>query len=152
MRVTRMMDDKSYFEDWNIGDVEVRLVKISLLIGLFVTVILLLLGKFLLAISFILGSLISFLNFLWLKQGIDTLITTTKVGSKGIKRSIRSVILKYFIRYIFIGLVLYGIVYFESFEAVGAFSGLFLFVAAVLIECCYHLIKGIIEDFIYGAS
>jgi len=152
MRVTRMMDDKRYFKNWNIENVEGRLVTISLLIGLFVTSILLLLGKFLLAISFILGSLISFLNFLWLKQGIDTLITTTKRDSNGIKRSIRPVILKYFFRYIFIALVLYVIVYFESFEALGAFSGLFLFVAAVLIECCYHLIKGIVEDFIYGAS
>ena len=147
-----MMDDKRYFKNWNIGNVEGRLVTMSLLIGLFVTSIMLLLGKFLLALSFILGSLISFLNFLWLKQGIDTLITTTKRDSNAIKRSIRPVILKYFFRYIFIGLVLYVIVYFESFEAVGAFSGLFLFVAAVLIECCYHLIKGIVEDFIYGAS
>ena len=147
-----MMDDKRYFKNWNIENVEGRLVTISLLIGLFVTSIMLLLGKFLLALSFILGSLISFLNFLWLKQGIDTLITTTKRDSNAIKRSIRPVILKYFFRYIFIGLVLYVIVYFESFEAVGAFSGLFLFVAAVLIECCYHLIKGIVEDFIYGAS
>ena len=152
MRVTRIMDDRNPFGNWNIENVENRLVTISLLIALFVTSVLLLLGKFLLALSFTLGALISFLNFLWLKQGIDTLIATTKKDSKGIKRSIRPVILKYFLRYIFIGLILYVIVYFESFEAVGAFAGLFLFVAAVLIECCYHLIKGIVEDFIYGAS
>ena len=102
MRVTRIMDDRNPFGNWNIGNVENRLVTISLLIELFVTSVLLLLGKFLLALSFTLGALISFLNFLWLKQGIDTLITTTKRDSNAIKRSIRPVILKYFFRYIFI--------------------------------------------------
>ena len=145
------MGNKSYFGDLDIGNVEDRLVKISLFTGLSFTAILLLFGKFFFAISFVLGALISFLNFLWLKQGIDALITNVNLENKKLKRSIKPFIFKYFLRYIFIGLVLYGIVYFKFFEATGAFLGLFLFVGAVLIECCYHLIKGIIEDFIYGA-
>jgi hypothetical protein len=103
-------------------------------------------------VSFLIGAVISYLNFCWMKQGVDRLI-----GSFGSEVSPapqspeRHVIFKYFLRYALIGGTLYAIFRFQFFEARGAILGLLLFVAAVLFECLHLVIKTLLEEW-YGRT
>jgi hypothetical protein len=132
--------------------VEIRLTRIGLLVGglTLVVGILFVSGKF--VVSFLVGAVISYLNFCWMKQGVDRLIGTFGAAVNPAPRpSGKSVIFKYFLRYALIGGTLYAIFRFQFFEVRGAIMGLLLFVAAVLLECLHLVIKTLLEEW-YGRT
>jgi ATP synthase I chain len=132
--------------------VEIRLARIGVVLGALMLVvgILFVSGKF--VVSFLVGAVISYLNFCWMKQGVDRLIGTFGVAANPAPRSSgKSVIFKYFLRYALIGGTLYAIFRFQFFEVRGAIMGLLLFVAAVLLECLHLVIKTLLEEW-YGRT
>ncbi len=128
-----------------------RLAMISLILGTLACLTALMLGGLGSALSFLVGAALSFLNFSWLRQGVDHLLKSIQPAKPPRKRAVRIAISKYFFRYILIGLVLYAIVRFRLLEVAGFFSGLFLFVAAVLIECVLQVVRGLAEGVSRGA-
>jgi ATP synthase I subunit len=103
-------------------------------------------------VSFLVGAVISYLNFCWMKQGVDRLIGSfASEVTRAPRSSGKRVIFKYFLRYALIGGTLYAIFRFQFFEARGAIIGLLLFVAAVLFECLHLVIKTLLEEW-YGRT
>ncbi len=132
--------------------VENRLTRIGMLLGGLTLVVGALFVSWKFVMSFLLGAVISYLNFCWMKQGVDRLIGSFGVEANPVlRRPGRAVIFKYFLRYALIGGTLYAIFRFQFFEARGAILGLLLFVAAVLFECLHLVIKTLLEEW-YGRT
>lgn len=127
-----------------------RLWKISLGLGIPACLAALILGGPDSGLGFLAGALLSWINFRWLKQGIDHLLESTRSAQPPPNRSVRAVIFKYFLRYGLIGLSLYATFRFEFLEVFGFFSGLLLVVGAVLVECVLQVIRGWTEDPCHG--
>jgi ATP synthase I chain len=138
--VREILDDPYYL------GIERRLTVLSLYLGLAATATFLMLGKVNLACSFVVGGILSYLNFNWMKQGVDRMLSVSLIQTPPPKRSNRKVIFKYFLRYVLIGSVLYAIVRVKFLDLEAAFLGLFLFVAAILCECIHQVIRGLVED------
>ena len=128
-----------------------RLAMISLGLGTLACLTALILGGLDSALSFLVGAALSFLNFSWLKQGVDHLFKSIEPAKPMRKRAVRGAIFKYCLRYVLIGLALYAIVRFRLLEVAGLFSGLFLLVGAILIECVLQVVRGLAEGLRHGA-
>lgn len=132
--------------------VETRLTRIGAVLGGLTLVVGALFVSWKFVVSFLVGAVISYLNFCWMKQGVDRLIDSFGSEASPARRpSGKGVILKYFLRYALIGGTLYAIFRFQFFEARGAILGLLLFVAAVLFECLHLVIKTLLEEW-YGRT
>ena len=132
--------------------VENRLTRIGMVLGGATLVVGAVLVSWKFVVSFLVGAVISYLNFCWMKQGVDRLIGSFGSEISPSQRpSGKSVIFKYFLRYALIGGTLYAIFRFQFFEARGAIMGLLLFVAAVLFECLHLVIKTLLEEW-YGRT
>jgi len=132
--------------------VENRLTRIGLVLAGSTLVVGALFLSWKFVVSFLVGAVISYLNFCWMKQGVDRLIGS--FGSEvapAPRPSGKRVIFKYFLRYALIGGTLYAIFRFQFFEARGAILGLLLFVAAVLFECLHLVTKTLLEEW-YGRA
>ncbi len=127
-----------------------RLWRISLGLGIPACLAALILGGPDSGFGFLAGAALSWINFTWLRQGVDHLLESTRSCQPAPKRSVRAAIFKYFLRYGLIGLSLYAIVRFGILEIFGFFSGLLLVVAAVLVECVLQVIKGWTEGPCHG--
>jgi len=134
-----ILDDPYYL------GIERRLTLLSCYLGLAAVVAFLILGKANLACSFVLGAILSYLNFNWMKQAVDRLLSPDLIQKAPARRSNRKIIFKYFLRYVLIGAILYAIVRVEFLDVKAAFFGLLLFVAAILFECIHLVIKGLVE-------
>ena len=132
--------------------VENRLTRIGIVLAGLTMVVGALFVSWKFVVSFLVGAVISYLNFCWMKQGVDRLIGSfgSEVGQSP-RLSGKRVIFKYFLRYALIGGTLYAIFRFQFFEARGAILGLLLFVAAVLFECLHLVIKTLLEEW-YGRT
>jgi hypothetical protein len=132
--------------------VELRLTRIGVVLGGLTLIVGALFVSWKFVVSFLVGAVISYLNFCWMKQGVDRLIGSfsSEVGPSP-RPSGRRVIFKYFLRYALIGGTLYAIFRFQFFEARGAIMGLLLFVAAVLFECLHLVMKTLLEEW-YGRT
>lgn len=135
----QLLDDPYYL------NIENRLTTISLYLGIGVTSLSLILGELTFAGSFLIGAILSFLNFSWMKQGIDRLLSS-EIQEKLHRPFNRKILFKYFLRYVLIGGTLYAIFRFRFFDVTAAILGLLLFVAAILYECIVQVIKGLLED------
>lgn len=132
--------------------VENRLTKISIVLGALTLVAGAVFISWKFVISFFVGAMISYLNFCWMKQGVDRLIGSFGNEVSPVPRpSGKGVILKYFLRYALIGGTLYVIFRYQFFEVRGAVLGLLLFVAAVLFECLHLVTKTLLEEW-YGRT
>ena len=132
--------------------VENRLTRIGMALGGLTLVVGALFVSWKFVLSFLVGAVISYLNFCWMKQGVDRLMGSFGNEVRQAPRpSGKSVIFKYFLRYALIGGTLYAIFRFQFFEARGAILGLLLFVAAVLFECLHLVIKTLLEEW-YGRT
>ena len=132
--------------------VETRLTRIGMVLAGLTLVVGALFVSWKFVVSFLVGAVISYLNFCWMKQGVDRLIGSfgSEAGPPP-RPSGKRVIFKYFLRYALIGGTLYVIFRFQFFEARGAILGLLLFVAAVLFECLHLVIKTLLEEW-YGRT
>ena len=132
--------------------VENRLTRIGMVLGGSTLVVGALFVSWKFVVSFLVGAVVSYLNFCWMKQGVDRVIGSFgSEVSPSPRPSAKSVIFKYFLRYALIGGTLYAIFRFQFFEARGAILGLLLFVAAVLFECLHLVIKTLLEEW-YGRT
>ena len=129
---------------------EHRLWKISLGLGIPACLAALILGGLDSGLGFLAGAVLSWINFRWLKQGVDHLLEGTRSAQPPPKRAARAAIFKYFLRYALIGLSLYATFRLDLLEIFGFFSGLLLVVGAVLVECVLQMIKGWNEDPCHG--
>jgi hypothetical protein len=89
------------------------------------------------AAGFLLGCVIAYLNFQWLKNGVNGL--ADRVTDTGKRQSGAGIIARFLLRYILLGAAAYGIL--TSFPASlrGLFAGLFLPVGAIACEAAYEL-------------
>ena len=95
-----------------------------------------------LGLGFAAGAALSYLNFHWLKGGVDTLAGYATQSAQAPARP-RRVAAKFVARYALIGLIGY-FVFRTSWVSLMAFlAGLFVFVAAVLAEMVYELAQGV---------
>ena len=132
--------------------VEKRLTRVGMVLGGSTLVVGAVFVSWKFVVSFLVGAVISYLNFSWMKQGVDRLIGSFgSEVSPSPRPSGKRVIFKYFLRYALIGGTLYAIFRFQFFEARGAIMGLLLFVAAVLFECLHLVIKTLLEEW-YGRT
>lgn len=92
------------------------------------------------ALGFALGSLISYLNFHWLKSGVNGL--ADRVTSTGKAQSGAGIVTRFLLRYALLGIAAYVIL--TSFPASlrGLLVGLFLPVGAIACEAVYELYAG----------
>lgn len=143
--MTKLPEAKQLLDDPYYLGIENRLTTISLYLGVGVTSLSLVLGELTFAGSFLIGAILSFFNFSWMKQGIDRLLNS-ETQEKLDRPSNWQILFKYFLRYVLIGGTLYAIFRFRFFDMTAAILGLLLFVAAILYECIYQVIKGLFED------
>lgn len=129
---------------------ERRLWKISLALGIPACLAALILGGLDSGLGFLAGAVLSWINFRWLKQGVDRLLESARSARPTPKRAAHGAIFKYFLRYALIGLSLYATFRIDILEVFGFFSGLLLVVAAVLVECVLQVVKGWKEDPCHG--
>ena len=143
----------SYYQD-----IEQRLTRLSLGLGLVIVSGLLIFASLRAVFGFIAGSILSLYNFLWMKQAVDRLLAgfqpsgDNAVSTAGWKKGERRVVFKYFMRFALIGGSLYAIFRFRILDLKGFILGLFLFVMAVLAECIYQVTKTLIEDWERGRA
>jgi branched-subunit amino acid ABC-type transport system permease component len=142
----RLPEAREILDDPYYLGIERRLTVLSLFLGLGIIFTFLILGKINLACSFALGAFLSYLNFNWMKQGVDRLLNADPALNAPARPSNRRIIVRYFLRYALIGGTLYAIVRVKFLDLKAAFLGLLLFVAAILFECVHQVIKGIVED------
>ena len=129
---------------------EGRLWKISLGLGLPACLAALILGGLDSGLGFLAGAALSWINFRWLRQGVDRLLAGLLTPQPSPGRAVSAAIFKYFLRYALIGLALYATFRIDFLGVFGFFSGLLLVVAAVLVECVLQVIKGWNEDPCHG--
>jgi hypothetical protein len=89
------------------------------------------------------GTLLTWLNFRWLKQGVNALVglSTAQAGSDH-PRVPTTVYLKFFGRYALLLLVVYVILLRSLLPLAAVLGGLFAVVAAVMIVVLFELIRG----------
>lgn len=92
------------------------------------------------AAGFATGAAVSSLNFLWLKQAVDA-VTEKAVGAETLptRKKRRALVWKFVGRYLLIGAAAYGILKYTAWDIRALLAGLFLFVAAILVEICFEI-------------
>jgi hypothetical protein len=86
------------------------------------------------AVAYLLGAAASYLNFRWLKRGVDAL------GAALYSRPSPKFAILIGLRYVLLGAAAYAIVNFTSLSLPAALIGLFVPVAAVILEIVFQLI------------
>jgi len=89
------------------------------------------------ALGFALGSTISYLNLRWLERVVIVLVD--RVTKTGQKQSTQGVVLRFFFRYVLMGLAAYAILTVSPASLYGLFAGLFLPVAGIACEAGYEV-------------
>jgi hypothetical protein len=92
------------------------------------------------------GTVLTWLNFRWLKQGVNALVelSTAQAGADH-PRVPGTVYLKFFGRYALLLLVVYVILLRSLVPLPAILGGLFAVVAAVMIEVLFELVRGKLE-------
>jgi len=83
-----------------------------------------------------LGCTVAYLNFHWLKSGVEGL--ANRIVQAGKSQSGKGIVLRFLLRYVLMGLVGYGILTVSPASLYGLFVGLFLPVAAIACEAAYE--------------
>jgi hypothetical protein len=113
-----------------------RIVRTMLVIPVLITPLLWLRYGKQIAMGFIAGSVIAYYNFYALKRGVAAL--ADKVTRTGQKQSVSGVVSGFLFRYFLIAAAAYVILKGSAASIYGLFGGLFLPVAAILIEAIYE--------------
>ena len=88
------------------------------------------------ALGFALGCVVAYLNFHWLKRGVQDL--ADRIVQAGKAESSKGIVLRFVLRYVLMGLAAYGILTVSPASLYGLFAGLFLPVAAIACEAGYE--------------
>ncbi|HUJ21317.1 MAG TPA: ATP synthase subunit I [Bryobacteraceae bacterium] len=87
------------------------------------------------AAGYLLGAIASYANFRWLKQMVSALSDAAAAKSPGTRFAVI-----FGLRYLLLGIGGYAILNFSTLSLTAAFVGLFVSVAAVILEILYELI------------
>ena len=82
------------------------------------------------------GCAVAYLNFHWLKSGVEGL--ADRIVQAGKSQSGKGIVFRFLLRYVLMGLVAYGILTVSPASLYGLFVGLFLPVAAIACEAAYE--------------
>jgi len=82
------------------------------------------------------GCAVAYLNFHWLKTGVEAL--ADRIVEAGKPQSGKGIVFRFLLRYVLMGLVAYGILAVSPASLYGLFVGLFLPVAAIACEAAYE--------------
>jgi hypothetical protein len=126
---------------------DARLNRSSLIVGIIAVVLAIFLVSAKAALSLAAGGVLSYINFRWLKRGIDFIVMQ---GAEG--QGARGVALRFVGRYALIAVFLYVTIRSSALQLVWVFAGLLIYVVAILIECFSEVIRVVIEDFRNGRS
>ena len=88
------------------------------------------------ALGAALGCAVAYLNFHWLKSGVEGL--ADRVVQAGKSQSGKGIVFRFLLRYVLMGLVAYGILVVSPASLYGLLVGLFLPVAAIACEAAYE--------------
>jgi len=88
------------------------------------------------ALGIALGCAVAYLNFHWLKSGVEGL--ADRIVQAGKSQSGKGIVFRFLLRYVLMGLVAYGILTVSPASLYGLFAGLFLPVAAIVCEAAYE--------------
>jgi hypothetical protein len=88
------------------------------------------------ALGMLLGCAVAYLNFHWLKKGVEGL--AARIVQAGKSQSGKGIVFRFVVRYVLMGLVAYGILAVSPASLYGLFAGLFLPVAAIACEAAYE--------------
>ena len=99
------------------------------------------------AVSLGAGAALSYINFKWLKQAIDFLVTHVSDSAPA-----RRVLVRFVGRYALIGCVLYVTIRSSLLDVRFVLAGLLVYVAAILIECISEVGKVLIRDYRNGRT
>jgi hypothetical protein len=88
------------------------------------------------ALGTALGCAVAYLNFHWLKSGVEAL--ADRIVEAGKSQSGKGIVFRFLLRYVLMGLVAYGILTVSPASLYGFFVGLFLPVAAIACEAAYE--------------
>lgn len=97
------------------------------------------------AAAFLLGGTISAVNFHLLKRTVS--ILTQIVAEGEARRPARAGVARFFLRYVLLAVVLYVIFRSSAVSVYGLFAGLFLPVAAILLEAVYQIYAALRREF-----
>ncbi len=123
------------------GRAEWRIELFSVGVGLLATAVIACVASFAAALSFLIGAAMSWLNFRWLKQGVNALVGLA-VAQEGAQKARvpAGVYVKFAGRYLLLLLVAYVILSRLRWPAAYLIAGLFVVVAAVLLELVLELL------------
>lgn len=114
---------------------ERRIEWLTISLGGIVSLVLLLGAGWRVGVGFAVGALLSFLNFRWIKEMVDALVRA------GRERISRWTYAKIFLRYALLGLTLYAIFARSFLPWKSVLGGLFVLVAAVMLELVVELFE-----------
>lgn len=132
--------------DWG-KQIERRIDRTSLLLTLVLAAAVLAFHSAKAALSLGVGGALSYINFHWLRQAVDFIVLK---GAQG--RIWGRVTLRYTARYALIGVVLYVTIRTSRLDLIWVFSGLFVYVFAVLIECISEVGRTLVRDYRNGRT
>ena len=89
------------------------------------------------ALGVALGCAVAYLNFHWIKSGVEGL--ADRIVHAGKSQSGKGIVFRFLVRYVLMGLVAYGILTVSPASLYGLFAGLFLPVAAIACEAAYEV-------------
>ena len=89
-----------------------------------------------LSLGMLCGCVVAYLNFQWLKRGVEGL--ADRIVEAGKSQSSRGIVLRFLMRYVLMGLVAYGILSVSPASLYGLLAGLFLPVVAIACEAAYE--------------
>jgi ATP synthase I subunit len=121
-----------------------RIVRSMIIIPVIVTPILWVKFGWEIALGFVAGSLIAHINFYWLRLTVEALGNAV-TGNEG-KHKAPTVVRRFLLRYVLIAAGAYVIFKSSANSVYGLFAGLFLPVAAILIEAVYAVYVALRRD------
>jgi hypothetical protein len=83
------------------------------------------------------GCAVAYLNFHWLKRGVEAL--ADRIVRAGKPQSGKGIVARFLLRYVLMGLGAYGILTVSPASLYGLLAGLFLPVAAIACEAAYEV-------------
>jgi hypothetical protein len=95
------------------------------------------------ALGMLLGGAVAYLNFHWLKAGVEGL--ADRIVHTGKPQSGKGIVFRFLVRYVLMGLVAYGILTVSPASLYGLFAGLFLPVAAIACEAAYEVYVALVR-------
>ena len=123
-------------EEDSLGGFDRRLDRFSVVIAILATSGLLFFHSLKSAASFAAGAGLSYINFRWLKQGADFIVSQGTQGQRA-----RGVLFRFMARYALIALFLYVTIRSSVLELIYLFAGLLTYVWAILVEAVYELFR-----------